>query len=486
MFNVKPKSDPLGVLPPNDYTTSLKVSSQGISVCTPDPINANSEREHFFWVYTDFFKWSLLSQNGKIALLLNVFADSSFSRRHEFVFRTKEAVKLASAIEYFIEKFMSVMHIRLEIMDSESNHDDNKGVGMHERSVEDYQQDIVKEVDLLSIDDTPPPSRPAPSIPTQSSNAFGNSDPFGSDPFGSPAAAKTTTSSSAASSDPFGGSDPFGSDPFGSPAPAAPPAPTIKTAPPLNPMQISQHQQWFVGALISNLGPFYDDGCLKMMIKCEVRGSQGRYQFQLINSGTTTINDLKIDLVDPSNFLRFEAAPLAPSLAAQANVVASFMVECMKPAFPGPQLKVSYTESNLGVRNNQVPVPILTSSFNEPLAFPANVFMEKWNQLSQPTMQVQEVVKCPRGVVPANITRAFIQGMKFGPISGIPDESETVVYGASTLRTGTVGPNNEKMSIGCLVKIEMNVQASAIRVTVRATHPAAASALVETAKSLLV
>jgi hypothetical protein len=36
--------------------------------------------EHYFWVYTDFYKWSLLSQSGKLALLVNVFADSSFSR----------------------------------------------------------------------------------------------------------------------------------------------------------------------------------------------------------------------------------------------------------------------------------------------------------------------------------------------------------------------------------------------------------------------
>ena len=38
------------------------------------------EREHYFWVYTDFYKWSLISQGGKLALLLNVFADASFAR----------------------------------------------------------------------------------------------------------------------------------------------------------------------------------------------------------------------------------------------------------------------------------------------------------------------------------------------------------------------------------------------------------------------
>ncbi len=45
-----------------------------------------AEKEHYFWVYTDFYKWSLLSQAGKLALLVNVFADSSFSRRYEVPF----------------------------------------------------------------------------------------------------------------------------------------------------------------------------------------------------------------------------------------------------------------------------------------------------------------------------------------------------------------------------------------------------------------
>ena len=80
------------------------------------------------------------------------------------------------------------------------------------------------------------------------------------------------------------------------------------------------------------------------------------------------------------------------------------------------------------------------------------------------------MVKCSNGVVSANVTNAFIRAMKFGRITGLPDESETVVYGAATLRTGTLvaggvgggggGPadNNNKVSIGCLAKIEMNVQ----------------------------
>lgn len=68
----------------------------------------------------------------------------------------------------------------------------------------------------------------------------------------------------------------------------------------------------------------------------------------------------------------------------------------------------------------------------------------------------------------------------------MPDESEYVLYGASSLRTGSLTPAGEKISVGCLVKIEMNVQSNAIRVTTRTLHPQASVAVMATAKTLLV
>ena len=67
----------------------------------------------------------------------------------------------------------------------------------------------------------------------------------------------------------------------------------------------------------------------------------------------------------------------------------------------------------------------------------------------------------------------------------MPDESEFVRYGAASLRTGAVGPNGEKVSVGCLVKIEMNVQSNQVRVTARTLHKDATAAVFENAKSLL-
>lgn len=69
-------------------------------------------------------------------------------------------------------------------------------------------------------------------------------------------------------------------------------------------------------------------------------------------------------------------------------------------------------------------------------------------------------------------------------MSGLPDSSEYVIYGAASMRTGAKSPSGDNISVGCLAKLEMNVQANALRVTLRTVHPAASAALMETIKTL--
>jgi hypothetical protein len=111
-FNVKAKVDPLAIFNPMNYSTQVLVSANCVNV-----VGEGQDRNgkgKCTWVYTDFYKWSLISERNKLALMISVFSDETFKRRLEFHFRTKEAVRLATAIEFFIEKFMSEMHILLE------------------------------------------------------------------------------------------------------------------------------------------------------------------------------------------------------------------------------------------------------------------------------------------------------------------------------------------------------------------------------------
>jgi hypothetical protein len=79
----------------------------------------------------------------------------------------------------------------------------------------------------------------------------------------------------------------------------------------------------------------------------------------------------------------------------------------------------------------------------------------------------------------------LLQTLKFARVEGLPDATDYVIYGAATLKTGALNAAGEKVAIGCMAKIEMNVQANAIRVTLRCVQPAAAQAILQTVKNLL-
>jgi hypothetical protein len=503
VFKVKPKVDPMGVLPATDYSTTLRISSHGVSVRTPDTSatgassnrttrrsslggvatlggsmgSAGPEREHYFWVYTDFYKWSLLSQAGKLALLVNVFADASFSRRNEYIFRNKEAVRLATAIEFFIEKFMSVMHLKLEaspgafdgVPESPQKPPDSpieafspgQG-GMHDADASEYE---AQEVDLLGFDDD---------------RDSGAQSPFGDDPFGGGNGIKKQETpqhganggqvdlfaddfgnmgvSSPAKAGPanlldddgFGGSaapavpvavplagdgfgdDPFTADPFGAGISKAVPA--VKNAPPLTQPQIEQHAYWLKSAMMKNGGPLYDDGSLQIATAVEIRGSQGRVTFFLRNQSPSTMEDFKLSVDDPAGLMRFELSSGPTSLGAVSQVQQQLMVECMKPASPGPEISITYTDSLLGRRCTSLPLPLTVFTFNEALQLTVEDFLGRWEQLTAPGLQGQEVFSPSSAVVPSEVSSVLSMALKFGAVSGVPGESEYVIHGASSLR----------------------------------------------------
>lgn len=417
IFKVKPKVDPLGVLPATDYSTALKVSASGVSVTTPDPTNNGAEREHFFWVYTDFYKWSLLSQVGKLALLVNVFADSSFSRRNEYIFRTKDAVRLATAIEYFIEKFMSVMHVRLETLEEppETAAPSAASGNMHGASAEaefgvSFMDEVVKEVDLLELDGGNSPKRGGP---VQVADPFGGSDPFAD---GYPAQRPGPTTAAATvdllgADDPFGGSDPFAND-FG----GVGSAPAKKVAPPLSASQLIQFKAYMLATMAAGTGTVYDDGSLKIAAKLDVRGSQARLLLLYSNQTVGSFQDLKVEVLDQTSFLRLEAATVQPVLAAGAQQQQQIMMEIIKPAFPGLQLDICYTDPSLGERSHRLDLPVLLTTFNEPLPLVSAEFLARWNQLVAPGLEAQEVLQPASRINPAVIKQAL---NLVGSLSGV-------------------------------------------------------------------
>ena len=87
-------------------------------------------------------------------------------------------------------------------------------------------------------------------------------------------------------------------------------------------------------------------------------------------------------------------------------------------------------------------------------------------------MQVQEIVQ------KANINEAMMEklkgfvvnGLKITPSGGV-DTTPFTISVAASFKSGAKDANGNQISVGCLLRIEANAAAGALRVTARTMHP---------------
>lgn len=110
------------VLAPSDafssckYDASLLVSALGLTLLprsTEKSLNSVAS-QGLFCSYLDINKWELIVRNGKLEFRCSIYDSGPGSKLMDFVFRTPEAVKLSTCIEFYIEKLSCFIHIQSE------------------------------------------------------------------------------------------------------------------------------------------------------------------------------------------------------------------------------------------------------------------------------------------------------------------------------------------------------------------------------------
>ncbi|KAE9189961.1 hypothetical protein PF002_g24900, partial [Phytophthora fragariae] len=81
----------------------------------------------------------------------------------------------------------------------------------------------------------------------------------------------------------------------------------------------------------------------------------------------------------------------------------------------------------------------------------------------------QEVVPAASKLDLAQAREWLSTNLKFAMVDGLDSQASGSLSGAATYRTGAVGPNGDKLSVGCLVRLEAS-DGNAYRIRVRAVH----------------
>jgi hypothetical protein len=221
-------------------------------------------------------------------------------------------------------------------------------------------------------------------------------------------------------------------------------------------------------------------------VKIDIKGSQGRVTLFQRNISSDPVTNIFLELSDPAGMLRHEMATAAGTILPGCQQEQLLMLECMKAATPGPSIIISYDIATVGKRKHDLRLPVLLTSFNEPFRLGGADFVLRWQQLTGPGQEAQEVFKPQREIQFQQLQLIVGTALKFALVSEKLDgDMELAINGASSLQTGAKGQSGEKINVGLLIKIEFHPPTNQVRVTVRSTYPGASQAVMQTAKSLL-
>lgn len=255
-------------------------------------------------------------------------------------------------------------------------------------------------------------------------------------------------------------------DIFGS---SAPPPPTA-----VDPSKLTA---WFNKIVGSNQGVLFENDALQIGAKQEFRGSQGRVTLFYGNKSPQALNNLGV-VVKQNAFFRTQVEDVAKVLAPKQQLKQQIMVECMQPFVNPAEIVVSYT---MGSQQASITLqlPCVATSFLEPVKLGLDDFNKRWGALEGQGREQQDVFVAKVDL--QSSTKLLVDVMKFGLVEGADMTSGLSL--AATFRTGTASPTGDKISVGCLLKLE--AQANSFRLTVRAVHPDVSLALKNSIKSVL-
>ena len=511
VFHVKPRVDPSMQLVKNEYSTALKVSASGVSVCA---VASNEELvERFFWCYTDFFKWSILHHGGKTGLQVSVFTSADFNvkDRHEFLFRTRDAVKLATAIEFYIEKFMSAMHLYLEGAPPDAAPAAGDSGGMAMATAEMASDNLLGDDALLlggdDDDDSqkaaapPPPPQTGQDVqsildlfttPTAAGPAHAADDPFNPAPPAAPPPAPPGADLPDPMRDPFAAFD--GGENLADDVSAL----SVDTGHAAPVTMDHADDMVHASALFEALavgaeagagaakGLLFENDHVRVAVEQDYRGSEGRVTVRVANKASAVLAGLATELDVGATGLRHEFGPLSGTTLAPNEAAAQLlMLECMRPYDAAPTLVVKFGVANVPYEL-RLALPALFTKFLEAVPLSPNVFVQRWATLGAPGLEHMVTFAARRGAATKDAALPRLRDLaQIAVVEGVDDGGGTILSGATALRTGTLNAGGEKISVGCLVRLEMNEAAAAFRLTVRTAVPHVSTALSDAIQNLL-
>ena len=233
-------------------------------------------------------------------------------------------------------------------------------------------------------------------------------------------------------------------------------------------------------------GLLFENDHVRVAVEQDYRGSEGRVTVRVANKASAVLAGLATELDVGATGLRHEFGPLSGTTLAPNEAAAQLlMLECMRPYDAAPTLVVKFGVANVPYEL-RLALPALFTKFLEAVPLSPNVFVQRWATLGAPGLEHMVTFAARRGAATKDAALPRLRDLaQIAVVEGVDDGGGTILSGATALRTGTLNAGGEKISVGCLVRLEMNEAAAAFRLTVRTAVPHVSTALSDAIQNLL-
>ncbi|XP_063800831.1 AP-2 complex subunit alpha-2 isoform X3 [Pseudophryne corroboree] len=247
-----------------------------------------------------------------------------------------------------------------------------------------------------------------------------------------------------------GAEDNFGSDvPTPIEGASAEPDPSVHDA-----------EDFFHKFICKNNGVLFENQLLQIGLKSEFRQNLGRMFIFIGNKVSSQFQNFTPTLMCSDELkasLNLQSKPVEPTVDGGAQVQQVVNIECVEEFVEDPVLNIQFRYGGT-FQNFSVKLPITLNKFFQPTEMEAQDFFQRWKQLSSPNQEVQNIFKA-KHPMDSEIIKAKLIG--FGPaLLENVDPNPSNYVAAGIIQT-------KSRQVGCLLRLEPNVQAQMYRLTIR-------------------
>uniref|UniRef100_A0A131Z2A7 AP-2 complex subunit alpha n=1 Tax=Rhipicephalus appendiculatus TaxID=34631 RepID=A0A131Z2A7_RHIAP len=224
--------------------------------------------------------------------------------------------------------------------------------------------------------------------------------------------------------------------------------------------------------VLRNTGVLFENDIIQVGVRAEFKQNLGRLSLFYGNKSTFQLQGVTATAScrgDQATKLFVQAKPVEKVIDAGSQIQQIVSVECLQEFQEPPELLVHFLYVG-SAQSVSIKLPVFLNKFFEPTVMNAESFFARWKNLTGPQQEEQKVFRA-RFPMEAAAIRTKLEGFGMQLLEAIDPNPNNYVCAGIVCTRG--------QQVGCLMRLEPNVEARMFRLTIRASKSHVAKIMVD-------